>query len=137
MTQIDTALNLGWALVCIGAVLWLLWRGPAHTRTHKGLIRVYRGVSVFLAAVALFPCISASDDRIQLQDLEAVVNHTPGLDHDNLALTAQLEAIEHGQAATPFVLMLSWCSFLLTPAAEPVQQHTPCPAALSRGPPLA
>lgn len=138
MTQVDTALNLGWALLCIGAVLWHLWR-RRNSVSHRGLTRVYRAVSVFLAAVALFPCISASDDHVRLQDLDAVLNPGIGFNHshtNNLVLAAQLDAIEHGQASTPFVLSLSWCSFLLTPPAEPLRQHACCQAALSRGPPI-
>lgn len=136
MTQIDTALNLGWALLCIAAVVWHLWRSR-ETAARRRLVRIYRGVSVVLAALALFPCISASDDRVQLHDLDSGFNHSSVLDHSNRALSAQLAAIEHGQAATPLVLTLTWRSFLLLLPAEPVGQHTSCQAALSRGPPNA
>ncbi len=139
MTQIDTALNLGWALLCIGAVLWHFWRQRRQTPAQARLVRVYRAVSVFLAAVALFPCISASDDIVRLQDLNARSAHDTGLDTSracNLALTAQLNATEHGRAAAPFVLDPGFTYIPSSASPGPASRPATYRAALSRGPPV-
>ena len=137
--QADTALNVGWALLCIGAVLWHLWRRRRDTLAHTRLVRVYRALSVFLAAVALFPCISASDDRVRLQDFDAGFSHSAGLDRNhakNLALAAQLDAIEDGQATAPFVLDPDFTFLRSSFARGPASQTTLYRAPLSRGPPV-
>ena len=65
----DTALNLVWALVGVVALGGLgfseMRRGAATMQS-----RYRRGLAVLVATVALFPCISASDDLVCLEQLQ-------------------------------------------------------------------
>lgn len=65
----DTALNLVWALVGVVALGALgvseLRRGAVTLQS-----RCRRGIAVLVATVALFPCISASDDLVCLEQLQ-------------------------------------------------------------------
>jgi hypothetical protein len=106
----DAALNLIWVLLCVSALLWQ-WK---RTGFSSQMLR-RDGLAVFLAAVALFPCISASDDRIRLRDLDAAQTAQNTLQKglgDNVPLSMQLEDLEHAQAATLVSLFL-FLSFLL------------------------
>jgi len=138
--NIDTALNICWALLCVGTLLWHFVRQRRDVaRGQSCVVRLNRTLSVFLAAVALFPCISASDDRVMLQELDSPIGHAAGFNNNhpnNFALCAQLNAIESVQATTPFVLAVVWRSFLLASISDPTTQHASWRAALNRGPPV-
>ena len=105
----DTLLNLAWAAICISALVWQWHRGGKQIRFTRG------GMAVFLAAVALFPCISASDDLVRLRemnDYQGVGQSLRKSTADLVPLTLQLEDLEHAQAAS-FVTFLLILSFLL------------------------
>ncbi len=92
---------------------------------------------LFLAAVALFPCISASDDRVRLQDFDSAqgassVQKTHG---DNLPLSLQLEDLEHAQAATVYSLLLILSFLLMVRIEEATCIRLAYTEASSRGPP--
>ena len=138
MSYIDTALNLAWVLLCLGALLchWIRERRHSGVRSHR--VRVHRMLSVLLAAVSLFPCISASDDAVRLRSLGSGMDGQMTFDQSrsaNLPLMAQLEDLEHAQIAAPFTLVLVLCFFLFVA----LEQFTPLrafhPDSLSRGPP--
>lgn len=122
MNSIDTALNVVWALLCISAVV-CHWRWERrHSRAHSRRIRFYRALCVFLAAVALFPCISASDDRVRLRDLDNVGHIHEALASgrdNNFQLNAQLQDIEHGRITTPFILAPAFSSVRLVEPEQP------------------
>src|SRR5690349_9713945 len=96
----DAALNLLWVALCVSALLWQWKRtGFSSAVLRKG------GLAVFLAAVALFPCVSASDDRVQLRSLGSAQSTDTSVQkvlHDNFPLSLQLEDLEHAQASTVF-----------------------------------
>jgi hypothetical protein len=132
-------LNLGWAVLCIGGVLWHLWWTHRYAPAISRRVHFYRTVSVFLAAVSLFPCISASDDRIRLRDLDTAGTNsaalTSGYD-SNYQLIAQLQDIEHGRTTAPFVFVPALSSVPLIQQERPVivrASHRDTP---SRAPPL-
>jgi len=93
-------------VLCVGGMLWHWWWSRRYSPALSRRIHFYRTLSVFLAAVSLFPCISASDDRIRLRDLDtATTNGKPIVygHESNYQLIAQLQDIERGQTTTPFV----------------------------------
>jgi hypothetical protein len=99
--------------MCIGALV-LHWY---FEKSHDRRTRVLRGVTVFMAALLLFPSISISDDyaRARLADAKtpspvAFVAH--GLSNTSL-LAMQLEETEHIRPVVPFVFILTLCSFLV------------------------
>ena len=111
--MIDTLLNLAWVLLCIGALV-LHWYFE-NSRGRRA--RVLRGVTVFMAALLLFPSISVSDDyaRARLADANApspvaLVSHS--LSNTSL-LAMQLEETEHIRPVVPFVFVLTLCFFLV------------------------
>jgi hypothetical protein len=121
--SIDTILNLTWALLCAGALVFNWWRERQRTRLRSRRVRFWRGLSVFLAVLSFFPCISISDDyaRARLQDFNtppgshAVVRDGNG---GGLLLAGQLEETEHIRPVAPFVLVLVLCCFLVLLAEE-------------------
>jgi len=64
----DTALNLVWALVGGGAIGALAARDVCRVVPLRDRCR--RSLVVFIACVALFPCVSASDDMVQFEHLQ-------------------------------------------------------------------
>jgi hypothetical protein len=67
--QLDTALNLIWALFCVGALVYHVRserrRGSSATRRSRAI----RALALLLAVVSLFPCVSASDDSVRFEYL--------------------------------------------------------------------
>jgi len=118
----DTTLNGVWALLCISAVL-CHWRWDRrHPAAYARRVRWHRYLCVFLAAVSLFPCISASDDRVRLRDLDKLghLNEAVASGQDNdFQLIAQLQDIEHGRITTPLVLAPAFSSVLLGQPEQP------------------
>jgi len=139
VTNTDTILNLGWAVLCIGGVMWHWWWSRRYAPGLSRRIHFYRTVSVFLAAVSLFPCISASDDRIRLRDLDAASANGQAVmyGHDsNFQLIAQLQDIEHGQTTTPFVFTPVLSSAPLVQQEQPVLVRASHRDTPSRAPPV-
>ena len=104
----DTALNLIWALVgtvALGAL------GVAELRRGKATLqsRCRRGIAVLIATVALFPCISASDDLVCLEQLQmGSVRYSefsngqsqPSGQRPSLYLALQFESLENFQISS-------------------------------------
>ena len=116
MAKTEILLNLAWMLLCISALSAQVWMDRRRSRARNRRIRVRRSLSVLIAALALFPVISASDDRVRLADLNAIP--VPGAAMEsgrmhNLLSSAPLEDPEHGQTAEPFVLTGIVCLFLI------------------------
>ncbi len=97
----DLILNLAWALM--GLAVWVSLITRARARGW------HRRLTVLLAIVALFPCISASDDLVSLRNLtipsreSTVTLSMPG---GWSSLPRMLETIETSQVAAAFVLLL-------------------------------
>jgi hypothetical protein len=89
----------------LGGLVWRDWRETAGKR----IAQVQRGVSCFVVAVALFPVISASDDRLALAHFDASVPSAPvscwsAPSHGN-TVAPPLDDPEHGRVSAP----LSFC----------------------------
>jgi len=137
VTNIDTALNIGWALLCVGALL-IHWRWQRNRRAFSRRIQFYRALPVFLATVSLFPCISASDDHILLSGLDDTASGKAmiAVTHaDHYQLIAQLQGVEHGRVTAPFVFRPSHCPVLLQQIHQPVVAHVFHRETSSRAPP--
>jgi hypothetical protein len=108
VAKIDAILNLVWALICISALTAHFWR----TRT----IRWQQTLSVLVAAVALFPVISASDDRVRLAEFNSGPVQQAGLERgqiQNSGLSAPLEDPENAPAAAPVLAVAIVCFFFV------------------------
>ena len=69
MNSVDTILNLAWAIACVAALGWHTWRDCQAGVRNQGFCS-RRTLSVILAALSLFPCISATDDRVRLAEFD-------------------------------------------------------------------
>jgi hypothetical protein len=149
MTVAD-GLNLFWALGALVALGLLALRERRRgTRLRE---RCRHGFVVFLAAVALFPCISASDDlvrfgvmpaalRAQGTTVESAVPASSGSSHA-VHLARLLEALESFQisvaiAALVALCFFTWVLFAAEFAAEriafsPTSRAPPTPLCFSR-----
>jgi hypothetical protein len=138
VTTVDTVLNLTWAVLCVSALAFQWWR--ERSVVHKDpRARLRRTLSIFVAVVALFPCISASDDRVRLLDLDsALTTHTAfAAAHTDNPLAMQLEELEHAQPTLAFVLILILCFFLMVRSEEFGFARSSARDSQSRAPPLA
>jgi hypothetical protein len=112
--SIDTILNLAWAFLCIGALAWHFWR-DRQADARKSVVCSRRTLSLIVAAVALFPCISATDDRMSLADIDWNPSKHAAFERSSahgLPVSLQ-EDPEHGQTAATFVFAFLACFFLL------------------------
>jgi hypothetical protein len=129
MNSIDTILNLAWACLCAGA-LGYFWQ-DRRADGGRQVICSRRTLSVILAAVSLFPCISATDDRVRLADMGRSPSRNSAVDHStsrNLLLSLQVEDPEHGQTTEPFLLTFTACYYLVArrEARRLVRQFSYC-----------
>jgi hypothetical protein len=131
-------LNLSWMLLCIGALSAQVWRDGLRSGAPNRGIRLRRSLSVLIAALALFPVISASDDRIHLSDTEAVPAQQSafgrGQNHGPLS-SATIEDPEHGKTADPFFLIVLLFFFLIVAREASGRSRWFSVAALGRAPP--
>ena len=123
----DLILNLCWGL--LGLVAWLC----LITRTGDRCWR--RRITVLLAIVALFPCISASDDLASLRHL-AIPDGNAVVGGASTLLPMMLTALESSQTETSFVLLFALlaCGSLLVLWFSEISRRTPVLA--GRSPPI-
>ena len=102
-------------------------------------MRVRRALSVLLAAVALFPCISASDDRVRLGDLQSQPVTSPQVERSRLqgAVLSILEDPEHGKTTAPLFLAFMVSLFVMVRVETPALTRWFPLSSLGRAPPLA
>jgi|HubBroStandDraft_1064217.scaffolds.fasta_scaffold741245_1 hypothetical protein len=116
VAKTEIILNLAWMLMCIGALSTQVWMDHLRFSRRNRRFRLRRSLSVLIAALALFPVVSASDDRVRLADLNASPFHGVAVEsgqlHSLLSL-APIEDPEHGQTAEPFFLIAIVCLFLI------------------------
>jgi hypothetical protein len=138
----DTALNLVWALAGTAAL------GALEARDIRRQVhpwdRCRRALVVFIACVALFPCVSASDDMVQFERLKAnsrtggeVVDGLPSKRGEKRAiyLARLLESLENFQISTTCQLRLSLCLLALVGTFSDRGIERPLPSRLGRSPP--
>jgi hypothetical protein len=136
VVQADTILNLVWALLCFSAAGVFV---SAERTRHSGR-RSARAVAIFLCAVALFPCVSASDDSVCLQFFSGG-EHSPhpgsAPEKSQAALVRMLEALESVQVTQIWALAVVLCFFALV-LIRPLQSlDRLAPHQAGRGPPSA
>lgn len=140
----ESALNLVWALVGVMALVLLAIseRGRASSTLRS---RFRRGLAVLIATVALFPCISASDDLICLQQLNLGFGNRAGFANPQQpkepsrkpgrSLALHLESLENFQISSscPVLVRLSFFALLGQRAIGGFE--CPCPSRGGRAPP--
>jgi hypothetical protein len=128
VTSIATILNLVWAFLCAGALVWHWVRESQRVRARSLRVGLIRGLSVFLATLSLFPCISVSDDyaRARLQDLASISHAHAVVGNGNasgLLLAVQLEETEHIRPVAPFLLiLLLFCLLVILPEESGIRR---------------
>jgi hypothetical protein len=116
VAKTEIILNLAWMLVCIGGLGAQVWMDRMRSGSRSRKVCLRRTLSVLIAALALFPVISASDDRIRLSDLSAAPGQGASVESGamrGLLSSAPLEDPEHGQTAEPIFLPIIVCLFLI------------------------
>jgi hypothetical protein len=142
MTVAD-GLNLFWALGALTAIGLLTFR--ERRRGTRLRDRCRRGFVVFLAAVALFPCISASDDFARFRVMPAA----PGVEGTKVDggaaassgsghavhLARLLEALESFQIALAIEVLVALCFFAWVLLASESASERIAFAVTTRAPP--
>src|SRR5450631_2606063 len=101
-------------LLGAGALGAQVWRDRFRLGSSGRSLRLRRSLSVLIAALALFPVISASDDRIRLADLETVPAQQSAFDRDHAhspLASGTTEDPAYAQTAEPFLLIVVLCFF--------------------------
>jgi len=129
-------LNLVWALVCLSAAGAFL---RAERDRHAGK-RAARALAVFLCGIALFPCVSASDDSVWFQFLDSQ-SHSRGAgsapEKSHATLVRLLEALESVQVPVIWSLAVVLCFFSLIFARALKSLVRVAPQSAGRDPPSA
>jgi hypothetical protein len=136
------ALNLFWAAT---ALLGIGWLAVAEGRHRAGWRDRFRGaIAVWIAAVALFPSVSASDDLVRVGQMP--VNQAAGaalqaISHDRsdtqpaLYLARLSDALESSQISVVAWLLITLCFFALVHAAVQRNPERFAPSPKGRAPP--
>jgi hypothetical protein len=104
---LDSALNLLWVAISLGALIWFgrMERARLDLGASRGRLR--RFFAVCTLAVAIFPSVSDSDDLFNFSLLRIPTNHRGGVgtvpapedsrEKDSVNLARVLETLEHYQ----------------------------------------
>jgi hypothetical protein len=133
--QADLILNLVWAALCLSAAGAFVC---AERSRHAGK-RSARALAIFLCAVALFPCVSASDDSVCLQFFNAGEHSRhpgPAPEKSQAGLVRALEALESVQVPLIWALAVVLCFFALVLIRSFRSLDRFAPHQAGRGPPL-
>lgn len=114
-------------------------------RSSSHRARLKRGLAVFVAMVALFPCVSASDDLVTLRSFNVLAHHTaPDAMVQEHAKTGQppldlarlLEVLENFQIARALflILVVTFLAVVVRPSTAQITQSLA--TASERSPPL-
>ncbi|HEY6391581.1 MAG TPA: hypothetical protein VIX89_09900 [Bryobacteraceae bacterium] len=143
MLHLDTALNVVWALFCVGALVYHFRAERGRNSAGSRRARAIRALALFLAVVSLFPCVSASDDSVRFEYLDS--QGLPGPHHSNQSkptsgnalatLVRLLESLESVQIPLIWALLVSLCFFILVLAEWHNGQDRPAPKRSGRAPP--
>jgi len=139
--SIASGLNLFWAFSVLVA-LGVLVCAERH-RQARLLDRCRRGFAVFLAAVALFPCISASDDLVRFgampgtESARAAVSavSSEGSQGRGVHLARLLQVLESFQLSSAAWLALTFVVCFLFIRLRQLSPECWAVPALIRGPP--
>jgi hypothetical protein len=144
MQYANSLLNLVWLALFVAAFTWFLVstsrRGVSSRRLVMG-----RALALGLALVSLFPCVSASDDSVRIELLNAqAMADSPGhsswsAQHPSTEMLAilvgLLEVLESAQVTAVLALTVALCLFTLALAIHPESLDRFLPACAGRAPP--
>ncbi len=139
MFEAGALLNLFWVGLCISAVSLQLRSDSRRAANRRSRIR--GGLAVFLAVVALFPCVSATDDSIRVEYLasqqQPASGALPETSHDkNLVTLVRLfEVLESAQIVVGLVIAAILFFFALVSLSRPASIDRLMPALSGRAPP--
>jgi hypothetical protein len=143
--QLDTSLNLVWALFCVAAAAYYVRAERGRARRGGNWARLSRAVALFLAVVSLFPCVSASDDQIRIENLEWGAAQAPAHGHPGPAhapagkshaiLVRMLESLESVQVPQILALAVTLSFFALVPIEWREGLERQAPMRAGRDPP--
>ena len=145
MFQPDTALNLLWALFCVGAVVYHVRSERRRCRLGSRRARIFRATALFLAVVSLFPCVSASDDSVRFQYLDSTQSPTdphhsqqsrPSPGKSLGTLVRLLESLDSVQIPLIWTFFISLCFFTLVLVEWREGQDRLLPKRSGRAPPV-
>lgn len=141
----DTLLNLLWLLIVVGSLAtWGIGEFRRLRPSTRGA-RFRRGIAVLAATVALFPCLSASDDVLSLRQLQppcqiehtinitALGQHSSGEGH---YLAQLLEVLENFRPTNAYSLTLVLACLAFTFSFREVYSDRSLPSPTGRAPPL-
>lgn len=143
--SVDSALNLVWALAAVVALGVFAVSERRRRRGATFTARCRRGLAVFVAAVALFPCISASDDLVRFEAMQAGLGTRTAIqnqvaanssDKPALYLARLLEALENFQISTAVSLLAALCFFAVVRIRFSRGRDRFLPSRASRAPPF-
>jgi len=129
-SSLNIALNWVWLAVALCGLLWLAFQDLRRTRRGNRWRGLRRLLAVVLAAFALFPAVSTSDDLLSYSLLSAPLrqggfgSQTPEDPAESTAkvqLARLLETLEHIQTAAicALVFFLVWFSYIFVFRPQP------------------
>jgi hypothetical protein len=129
----EAILNLLWATLCVAAL--------ASHFLRERVLHLKRAVSVLIASIALFPIVSASDDRLVLAALHAPTSQQTAAIESGRSQKASVlpssEDPEHGKTVVPAVVsVVPLAVFTLAPEQTPGLAKGNSLTTLGRAPPL-
>lgn len=119
MMALDTALNFLWLAIGVFGLAALSF-GEARHALGSRLGRLRRFLAVLIVTVALFPCVSFTDDLFSFSFLETHLGKHGGVgtplpedskEKSTLHLMRVLQSLEHYQACAPQVFDVTLCFF--------------------------
>jgi hypothetical protein len=136
----EIILNLAWMVLCIGALGVQIRRDHLRSSSRNRRMRLRHSLSVLIAALALFPVISASDDRIRLANLAEAVPvqqsaFERGQAHSPLT-SATFEDPGYGQTSSPVFWIVIVCFFLVSLMGSSALARWFSVTTLGRAPPM-
>jgi len=142
---VESGLNLAWALFAVAALAVFVVCERQRRRGTTLAARCRRGLAVFVAAVALFPSVSVSDDFVRIKSLQvgtpasaqigSPVN-TNSSDTPGIYLARLSDALENSQISSIRGLLVTLCFFALVGVPFEHGRDRSLPSFASRAPPL-
>ena len=143
---LDSALNWVWLGIAAGAVVWLAFQELERRGRQRRWSGPRKLVAVLLAAFAIFPAISNSDDRLSYSLLNSQLGRHDGYgtpipedpaESARVQLARLLETLEHCQAALVSVFALVLFCVAYTAVFRPQLRAYSVVRRSSRAPPSA
>ena len=137
MFSFDTILNLAWLLLAASSVAYCAALARQRQSKSRFWQRVRPGLALFIVAVSLFPCISATDDSLRFELISAnLQDHgDSGSPKTSTNLVRLLETLESFQVSVFQAVYLVLFALSLVFLARLHSRDRFLPAWSSRGPP--